>query len=64
MINCRHEKLLGINSGIVLCEIDKNIPKKNSSLEIMYFGSQKNIKHILGNSPKSGLVHIGYNYTY
>jgi len=63
MINCRHKKLLGIDRGIVICGI-KKVSKKNSNLEIMYFGSLKDIKQILGNSPKSGLVSIGYNSTY
>jgi hypothetical protein len=53
-----HKKLLGINSGIVLCGVNRNTQKNNSSLEIMYFGFQKERKHILENLPKSGLVRI------
>jgi hypothetical protein len=51
-----HKELLGINSGIVLCGINRNIQKNNSSLEIMYFGFQKERKHVLENLPKNGLV--------
>jgi len=28
MIGCMHKELLGINSGIVLCGVNKNIEKK------------------------------------
>jgi hypothetical protein len=51
-----HKKMLRINNGIVLYGDSKNIQKNNSSLEIMYFGFQKERKHILENLPKSGLV--------
>jgi hypothetical protein len=53
----KQKTLLGIDSGIVLYGINKNIQKRNSSLEIMYFSSQKDRKHIIGNLPRSGLVH-------
>jgi len=56
MIGCMHKELLGINSGIVFCGVNKNIQKNNSSLEIMYFGFQNERKHVLENLPKSGLV--------
>jgi hypothetical protein len=46
MIGCMHKELLGINSGIVLCGVNRNIEKNNSSLEIMYFGFQKERKHV------------------
>jgi hypothetical protein len=38
MTSYRHKKLLGINSGIMFCGINKNIQDNNSSLEIVYFG--------------------------
>jgi len=44
----RQKNLLGVNSGIVFYGVGKSIQKKKSSLEIMYFGFQKDIKHILG----------------
>jgi hypothetical protein len=33
-------------------------------LEIVYFGSQKDRKYMLGNLPRSGLVRIKYNFAY
>jgi hypothetical protein len=56
-VDYKQKKLLGVNNGIVLCGVNKSIQKRSSSLEVMYFGSQKDKKHILGNLPKSGLVH-------
>jgi hypothetical protein len=48
----------------MFCGTNKNSQKNSSSLEIMYFGFQKDRKHILQNLPKSGLVHTEYNYAY
>jgi hypothetical protein len=56
-------RLLEVNSGIMFYGASST-QKINSSLEIMYFNFQKDKKHILGNLPKSDLVHTKYNSTY
>jgi hypothetical protein len=64
MIDYRQKTLFGVNNGIMLYGININTHKRSSSLEIIYFGSQKGVKHILGNLPRSGLVHIELSSTY
>jgi hypothetical protein len=58
MINCKHKKLLGIDSGIVLCGIIKKIKFGD---HVLWF--PKGHKTNLGKFTKSGLVSIRYNST-
>jgi hypothetical protein len=51
-------------TGADFCGINRKILRRNSNLEIMFYGFPKEIKQIWANSKKDGLVHLGYSITY
>jgi hypothetical protein len=44
--------------------INKKTQRRNSNLEIMFYGFPREKKHTWASSRKDGLVHSGYNIAY
>jgi hypothetical protein len=62
--NWKFKKMWELTSGAYFYGVNKKKLKKNSNLDIMFYGFPKEKKHIWANSRKDGLVHLRYNIAY